>query len=91
MNNKSDRSRRVNNDYRYESNDTASQVIRPDNDIQKQLEEEKRKREESDRKIKELEEKQKKPQPVSIKIRKKYKDTESSLAGIPSPVSSLVL
>lgn len=74
------------NDYRYPGTDS---VI--NNDIQKQIDEEKRKKEESEKKIKDLEEK-KTTAPKSTTLQKKETKNEKqdAIAAGPSSVTSLV-
>ena len=75
------------NDYRYPGTDS---VI--NNDIQKQIDEEKRKKEESEKKIKDLEEKKKTTAPKSTTLQKKETKNEKqdAIAAGPSSVTSLV-
>ncbi len=77
------------NGYRYQANDSLEKANQAD-EIQRQLEDEKRKKEESERKIKELEEKKNAVKSTTFKIKARV-TTEGSFAGIPSPVSSLIL
>lgn len=72
-------------DYRYQQKDT----VPVNNDIQKQIEEEKRKQKESEQKVKDLEEKIKSAKPIGL-IKKELKKNDETFAGGPSPVSSLV-
>jgi len=81
---------RMDNDYRYPVTD-SSVKDNQQNDIQKQIDEEKRKKEESDMKIKELEDKQKAAGSKPTVISKTVKENEDEVfAGGPSPVSSLI-
>ncbi|MBL7745790.1 MAG: hypothetical protein JNM19_00060, partial [Chitinophagaceae bacterium] len=87
----------VNNDYRYNSTDSANKETET-NDIQQQIDQEKRRQEqikkeneESQRKLKELEEKIKasKSKPISLK-KVVQNNSKETYAGGPSPVASLV-
>ncbi|MEO5946439.1 MAG: PspC domain-containing protein [Chitinophagaceae bacterium] len=73
------------NEYRYPGTDNKDE-----NNIQKQIEEEERKKEESDRKIKELK-KEIKPEVIVPVDKKDDRIEDSEIAGVPSPVSSLLL
>lgn len=76
-------------DYRYEQNDSIRKV-KQDEEIQRQLNEEKRKREESDKRIKEIEEKLKTSTNKPTVYKLEVTEEQEALVGQPTPGFSLV-
>ncbi|HMU45069.1 MAG TPA: PspC domain-containing protein [Chitinophagaceae bacterium] len=77
-----------NNNYRYPATEDNKTTPGNNNDIQKQIDEEKRKQQEIEQKIKDLEKKKNQPQ-TEIDFKKNSRATDESVVLGPSPVSAM--